>query len=126
MTTAFLSSLCLALAALINLAPAVGALSGPQVSRLYAVQVDDPNLEILLRHRAVMFGAIGGVMLAGATQAEWFWLAVVVGVVSMAGYAVIAAQVGGSNAALRFVYRMDLIGLGCVGAAAILRAISAS
>lgn len=110
--TALLSSICLAVAALINLAPMIGVMSAAQISRLYGIDADDPNIEILMRHRAALFGILGAFMLIGAAQSGWFWPALTAGLVSMSAYAAIALLVGEANDALRFVLRMDLIGLG--------------
>jgi hypothetical protein len=44
---------------LINFLPVTGALSGKRIQALYGVAVEDSNSEILMRHRAVLFGIVG-------------------------------------------------------------------
>src|SRR5262245_55619197 len=43
-------------AAAINLAPSLGAIAPERMTVLYGVNLDDANLQILMRHRAVLFG----------------------------------------------------------------------
>ena len=52
-------------AGVIHLLPAVGAAGPTWLARLYDVEVDDPDVVLLLRHRAVLFGMVGAVLLAG-------------------------------------------------------------
>lgn len=46
-------------AALIHLLPLPGVLGGEWLVRLYAIALPDPNTELLLRHRALVFGLMG-------------------------------------------------------------------
>ena len=50
-----------AIAAAVNLAPVAGVASNRRIESLYQVEVRDPNLAILLRHRALLFGIAGAV-----------------------------------------------------------------
>jgi hypothetical protein len=46
-------------AGVVNLLPAIGAFSAERLQSLYGVVIDDPNLGILMRHRAVLFAIVG-------------------------------------------------------------------
>ena len=48
----------LLLVAAIHALPLLGVLGAARISGLYGIAVDDPNLEILMRHRAVLFGLL--------------------------------------------------------------------
>lgn len=65
------SSGLLALVGLINLVPVVGALSSDGIATAYGVAVEGPDLTLLLRHRAVLFGIVGGLAMVGAVHAPW-------------------------------------------------------
>jgi hypothetical protein len=54
------------LVGLMNLLPVSGALSSSRLQGLYGVVLRDANLSILLRHRAVLFGVVGGLLLISA------------------------------------------------------------
>lgn len=56
--------LALLIVAIIHLLPLVGVLGAGRLESLYGIAFADPNLLILMRHRAVMFGLLGGLMLA--------------------------------------------------------------
>ena len=125
MPTLSLSSGFLIIAGLINLAPAIGVLSAQRLEALYGVPVaGQPDLEILLRHRAVLFGLLGAAMVYGAFDHAWFWPVLVVGLISMLAYAALSFSVGGYNASLRFVLIMDLFGVAAALAAGAMRAIT--
>ena len=53
-------------AAVINLGPVLGVLSAGQLEAAYGVKLDDPNLVILMRHRALLFGVVGGLLVVAA------------------------------------------------------------
>lgn len=57
---------CFALlvAGLVHLLPAVGALGASRLLSLYGVELIDAQLLVLMRHRALMFGVLGGLMVA--------------------------------------------------------------
>jgi len=73
---------CLVLiAAAINLAPALGAVAPARMSALYGLDLKDPNLQILMRHRAVLFGLVGGY----SAEIRRVILVDVVGIAALAG-----------------------------------------
>jgi len=61
-----LSTILICFAGLINFLPVTGALSGKRIQALYGVAVEDSNSEILMRHRAVLFGIVGALIIASA------------------------------------------------------------
>ena len=51
---------------ILHLMPATLAVLPGRIEQAYGVAVPGPNYALLLRHRAVMFGIIGGVLIAAA------------------------------------------------------------
>ncbi|ROH91728.1 phosphopantetheine adenylyltransferase [Stagnimonas aquatica] len=98
----------LLLAGLLNALPVLGLLGQTQLKALYGLEVTEPSLRILLRHRALLFGLLGGAMMAAAFLPEWRLPAASAGLLSMLGYALIAGLEGGGNAALVRVVWADL------------------
>jgi hypothetical protein len=101
----------IALAGLINALPVIGMVSGRRIERLYAVEIKGPDLAILMRHRAVLFGLLGGFMIYAAFNPALWLAACVIGLVSMASFIMLAWMTGGYNAALRKVVWIDIAGI---------------
>lgn len=110
----------LVIVGLIHLIPVTAALGGEWLVRLYGFRPESPDLSILLRHRAVLFAIVGGVLIAAAFHAPWRGLALVIGAVSVTSFLVIAALEGGGSASIRRVVYADLVALLALIAAAIL------
>ena len=104
-------TLLVLVAAVINLAPVVGAVSPGQMSALYAVALDDPNLQILMQHRAVLFGLVGGLLLVAAFHPPLRATGYAVGFASMLSFLLIAWLVGGYSAQIQRVMLVDLAGI---------------
>jgi hypothetical protein len=94
---------------LIHLLPAVGMLSAARVSALYGIAVDEPNLELLLRHRAVLFAWVGGFCVVAAFQPRYQGAALLAAGLSVLSFLALAWSISGLNAALLRVVRVDLV-----------------
>ena len=105
-------------AGLVNLAPVLGVLSTSQLESGYGVALEDPNLVILMRHRAVLFAIVGGLLIASAFLTTLRPVAIAAGLVSMLSFILIAHLVGGFNAQLHQVIVADWIGLALLVAGA--------
>ncbi len=93
----------------IHLLPLVGMVSASRVSSLYGVAVAEPNLEVLMRHRAVLFGLLGGFLMFAAFQPRYQAAGFVAGMVSVLSFLWLAFAVGGLNAQLTRVVVADLL-----------------
>lgn len=94
---------------LVNAYPLVAAFAPDMLSSLYGLQVTDANLLILLRHRAILFGLLGSLLMAAAFDSRLYTAAVIAGVVSMLAYILIAWQTGGYNANIGRVVIIDIV-----------------
>lgn len=118
-----LVSASLVVVAVIHLLPVSGALGARRLSALYGLSFDEPNLEILMRHRAVMFGLLGVFFLGAAFSAALQPMAFGAGLVSVVSFVGLAWRVGGYNGALRRVVAVDLVALACLVIGGVLRAL---
>jgi hypothetical protein len=104
----WLLALGFGLAALIHLAPLPGLLSSTVLQRLYGLDIVEPDLLLLMRHRALLFGLLGAGLLLAIRLTSWrrpMWLA---GVISAGGFLLLA--LGGTyNAALQRVIVGDIV-----------------
>ena len=104
-----LASALYGLAGLVNLAPVMGVLSAERLQALYGVELTDPNLIILLRHRAVLFGIVGALLLTAAFRPALRSVAFPAGLVSMVSFILVAYLVGDFNAELHRIVWIDVV-----------------
>lgn len=107
----WLATVGILIAGVINFLPAAGVISAERMQAAYGIGIADPNLAILLRHRAVLFGIVGGLLLVAAFHPPLRAAAYVAGFVSMLSFVVIVWLVGGANAELRRVLVIDWVGI---------------
>ncbi len=113
-------TLLVLVAALINLAPVLGAASPARMAALYGITLDDANLEILMRHRAVLFGLVGGLLLVAAFHPPLRATGYAAGLASMLSFLLIAWLVGGYSTQIRRVVIIDLVGIASLASAGLL------
>lgn len=104
-------SVGLVVAALIHILPLSGVLGSERLASLYGIPFDDPNLQILMRHRAVLFGVLGFFLLFAAFRPSLQPAAFVVGFVSVVSFLVLAWSVGRYNAQITRVFWADIVAL---------------
>lgn len=99
----------LVLVGIIHLLPVSGILGADRLAALYGISLGEPNLEILMRHRAVLFGLLGLFLVYAAFRPSFQTLAIIGGLVSVVSFMVIAWSVGEYNESLRKVVIADII-----------------
>ncbi len=88
------------LASLVKLAPVVGFFLPSQIPDAYGIAVQDPNLLILLRHRAALFAIVGVLLAVASFRPSLRMLAAAVGLYSMLSFNVAVWLGGPVNAQL--------------------------
>ena len=116
----------LIVAGIIHLLPLAGLLGPHHLARLYGVVIADPDLIILMRHRAVLLALTGGWLIAGAWQPGLRRTACVAGLVSTVSFLALAWSAGGTNALLARVVVADVVALGCLLVALVLDQLTAA
>lgn len=109
-----LVSAMLIVVAIIHLLPVSGVVSGTRLQALYGIHVAEPNLLILMRHRAVLFGILGVYFLAAAFHPPLQPLAFVAGFASVVPFLWLAKSVGEYNVQVARVFQADVVALLCL------------
>ncbi len=83
-----------------------------QLTRFYGVMPDDPDLVIVMRHRAVLFGMLGTLLVAAAFRSELRPLAYLAGTTSAGSFLAVACSVGAYNGLIGRVVTDDVVAYG--------------
>jgi len=97
--------------AAIHLGPIVGLFSVVRLERLYGTPVGGPDLAVLLRHRALLFGLLGAFVVAAMIEPNLRWPAVVGTLISDLGFAGLMRAHPGTTPELGRVLRVDVVSL---------------
>ena len=111
---------------IIHLLRLSGVLSATRLFDLYGITFDDPNLEILMRHRAVLFGLLGIFLLSSAFLPSLQLAALITGFVSVVSFLYLAYSVGGYNDQVNRIVTADKAALVCLLVGSIAYAINYS
>jgi uncharacterized BrkB/YihY/UPF0761 family membrane protein len=110
----YLVSAMLLVVGVIHLLPLAGVLGSEQLSSLYGLSFSEPNLEILMRHRAVLFGLVGAFLVLAAFKRAYQTVAYVGGLISVVSFLCLAWSVGGYNEQVGRVFTADIVALVCL------------
>jgi hypothetical protein len=116
-----LTAAMLAIVGIIHMIPLAGAWSAAKLTALYGVSFDDPNLVVLMRHRAIQLGMLGLFLLYAAARPASYIAGLAAGIVSVTSFLWFAWSGGGYNALLGKVVAVDLVALVCLLVGAIAR-----
>lgn len=106
----YLITICLVIAGLINLYPLIGVISAEELTRLYGVTLESSDLILLMRHRAILFGMLGFLIIFSIFRRSLQPLACIAGLVSMVSFLVLAFGAGQYGEALNKAVIADIIG----------------
>jgi hypothetical protein len=110
----------LLVAGVINLLPVIGVLGAERLQTLYAQPIENPNLLLLMRHRAVLLGLLGALLIAAAFKPEWRPVAIGAGLISMLAFVMLALPLSAYNGAIVRVFWADVVALMLLAAALLL------
>ena len=118
----YVVTVTLVIVAIIHLLPLSGVLGSDRLATLYGISFNEPNLAILMRHRAVLFGLLGLFLLLAAFRPELQLLAFAAAFASVLSFLWLAWSTGNYNAQVGRVFTADVVALAClvVGLAAYL------
>lgn len=104
-------TICLVIVGLINILPLVGVLSADKMMTAYDIELASNELIILMRHRALMFGLLGGFILVSAFNPNLQVSAMVMAFISMAGFVILTFLDGPHNTSISKIVLVDVVGL---------------
>lgn len=108
------AKLILVFVGIIHLLPLSGVLGAERLSTLYGIGFQDPNILILMRHRAVLFGIFGVFLMIAAFRPAWHLWAFASAFVSVVSFILLALSAGELNPELHRVFVVDIIALGFI------------
>lgn len=120
-----ITTVALLIAAVIHLLPLAGVLGAAKLSSLYGIDIANPDLVILMRHRAVLFGLLGAYMLYAVFAPQHRAVALVAGLVSVVSFLALAHGAGSYNASIGRVVVADWIALAALVAGSVANALGA-
>ena len=100
---------CLVIVGIIHLLPVTGVIGAERLAILYDVAIDDHNVAILMRHRAVLFGLLGAYIVLAAFKPSIQPLAFIAAFVSITSFLWIAFSTGDFNHAIHRVFVVDIV-----------------
>lgn len=120
----YIPSAMLIIVGIMHLLPLSGVLGSDRLTSLYGVNFTDPNLAILTRHRAVLFGLLGAFLIYAAFKPYYQLAAFIGGFISVVSFLYLAWAVGGYNAQVARVFVADIVALACLVIGAIAYALA--
>lgn len=97
------------LAGLIKFTPVIGVLGADRLGALYQLPIEGADLLLLMRHRAVLFGVIGGLLLVAAFRPALRTVAATIGLISVVSFLLLALPLHEHDAALQRVFWADVV-----------------
>ncbi len=96
---------------IVNVLPAMGVLGAPQLGSLYGLSFEGGDLVLLMRHRAVLLGLVGGLLVAAAFKPSLRLAAGAMGLASMLSFVVLALPPGSYGASIQRVVWVDVVAI---------------
>lgn len=110
----------LTVAGLLNTVPAVGAVAPQRMYVGYGIAPAGPDLEVVLRHRAVLFAVVGLGLLVAVFRPALRPAAVGANAISFGSFLVLVIAGGPVGTGLLRVAAFDVVGLAALGAGVLL------
>jgi hypothetical protein len=103
--------IALCIVSLIHLLPLIGVTGRVALEKAYGIPVESPDLQLLLQHRAVLFGLLGVACLIAAFNAPWRPAVWCTAMVSTCSFMLLAWLGPSYNAAIARVVGFDIIAI---------------
>ncbi len=110
----YLINAMLIVVGIIHLLPMSGFFGADRLEALYGLSFSDPNLELLMRHRAILFGLLGAFLIFAAFKPVFQLVAFVAGFFSVVSFLYLSWAIGGFNEQIGQVFLADVVALICL------------
>ena len=100
--------------AVIHLLPTTGFFGLDRLASLYGIEITDGNLEILMRHRAILFGILGAFFAYAAFNPARQPMAFIAAFASLASFCFLSLSVGDFSDSIRKVVVADVLASVCL------------
>jgi len=107
----YIISVALIIAGIIHLIPVSGVLGAERLTDLYGIQLTDPNLIVLMRHRAVLFGLLGLFLIFAAFVPQYQMIALIAGLISACSFLYLAWPVSDYSDSIGRVFVADVVAI---------------
>jgi hypothetical protein len=114
MHSKYVVTAALVVAGIIHLLPLSGVMGSARLATLYGLPFDEPNLAILMRHRAMLFGLLGLFLIFAAFRPSLQTLAFLAGFVSVTSFLWLAYSAGQYNKQIAGIVVADVVALVCL------------
>ncbi|MBX2846906.1 MAG: hypothetical protein KTR16_01190 [Acidiferrobacterales bacterium] len=111
----------LVIVGLINFLPMFGVLGVKKLEAAYKISLPSGDVILLMQHRALLFGLLGGFILYSAFVPVYQNAAMLMAALSMIGFAVLVHISGSTNPAILKVLYIDYAGIFFLAVAIILK-----
>lgn len=118
MTTFIVAALLIA--GVVQLLPLIGVTGAPALRRLYGLEVTEPGLVLLLRHRAVLLAMVGLALFAGLAVPEWRAPVIAFALISKLSFLGLIAVTGSTTPLISRVAKVDAVTSALLVAAGVL------
>lgn len=102
-------SVILVIVGIVHLIPLKGVLGSDWILELYGISGLDRDLELLIRHRAVLFGLLGVFLILSAFIQQYQMIAIVAGVISTSSFIILSWLIGKPNELIGQVVMIDWV-----------------
>jgi len=99
----------LLIAGVVQLVPLIGLSGARGLHKLYGLEVSEPQLVLLLRHRAVLLALVGVALLAAIAVPAWRAPAIGLGLLSKLSFLLLIAVSPAPNALISRVAKVDAV-----------------
>lgn len=107
----YVISATLIVAGVIHILPLAGVLGSERLTTLYGLPFDEPNLAILMRHRAVMLGIFGALFVVAAFVRTLQPTAFVMGLITVVSFLLLTWMSASYNEQIGRVFVADVVAL---------------